>query len=123
MAIKSFEIDWNGCAETIEYEDDLTYGELDAILQNCIDLSDMQKPKVDIPKYRFQILLKVIKKAPFTVNDAVAIRNLKSKQANIIMKEVMKDFPLANFLGDWVESFTGSPNPTEQDSQFTTSSL
>jgi hypothetical protein len=123
MAIKSFEIDWNGSAETIEYEDDLTYGELDAILQNCIDLSDMQKPKVDIPKYRFQILLKVIKKAPFTVNDAVAIRNLKSKQANIIMKEVMKDFPLANFLGDWVESFTGSPNPTEQDSQFTTSSL
>ena len=123
MAIKSFEIDWNGSAETIEYEDDLTYGELDAILQNCIDLSDMQKPKVDIPKYRFQILLKVIKKAPFTVNDAVAIRNLKSKQANIIMKEVMKDFPSANFLGDWVESFTGSPNPTEQDSQFTTSSL
>ena len=123
MAIKSFEIDWNGSAETIEYEDDLTYGELDAILQNCIDLSDMQKPKVDIPKYRFQILLKVIKKAPFTVNDAVAIRNLKSKQANIIMKEVMKDFPLANFLGDWVERFTGSPNPTEQDSQFTTSSL
>ena len=123
MAIKSFEIDWNGSAETIEYEDDLTYCELDAILQNCIDLSDMQKPKVDIPKYRFQILLKVIKKAPFTVNDAVAIRNLKSKQANIIMKEVMKDFPLANFLGDWVESFTGSPNPTEQDSQFTTSSL
>ena len=33
MAIKSFEIDWKGSNEIIEYEDDLTYGELDGILQ------------------------------------------------------------------------------------------
>ena len=112
MAIKSFEIDWKGSNEIIEYEDDLTYGELDGILQNCIDLGDLNKPKVDIPKYRFQILIKVIKKAPFTVNDAVALRNLPSRTVDTIMKEVMKDFPLANFLGDWVETFTGSlPEP------------
>ena len=75
----------DGTSSTIEYEDDMTYGELEAILQNCIDLSDMSKPKVDIPKYRFQILLKVLRKAPFNVGDAVAIRNLKNSQANKIM--------------------------------------
>ena len=48
MAIKSFEIDWKGSNEIIEYEDDLTYGELDGILQNCIDLGDLNKPKVDL---------------------------------------------------------------------------
>jgi len=123
MAIKSFDIDWNGTPEIIEYEDDITYGELESILQNSIDLGDVSKPKVDIPKYRFQILLKVLRKAPFIVNDAVALRNIKSRQANTIMKEVMKDYPLVKYLGDWVESFTGLIPENEIDSQSTISAL
>jgi len=107
MVIKTFNFDWKGVKETIEYEDDITFGELEAILQNCIDLGDISKPKVDIPKYRFQILLKVLRKAPFNVGDAVAIRNLKNSQANKIMLEVMKDYPLVKFLEAWVETFTG----------------
>jgi hypothetical protein len=121
MTIQTFEIDWEGAKETIEYEDDITYGQLESILSNCIDLSDVSKPKVNIPQYRFQILMKVLKKAPFKVGDAVAIRNLKAKTANEIMKGVMKDYPLAKFLGDWVETFTGSPIENEQDSQSTIS--
>ena len=72
-------------------------------------------------KYRFQILLKVIKKAPFAVGDSVALRNLKSKQATEIMKEVMADFPLAKYLGDWVETFTGSANQIGTSSHSTMS--
>ena len=53
MVLKTFTIDWNGVSEICEYEDDLTFGELEAILQNCIDLTDISKPKVDIPKYRY----------------------------------------------------------------------
>ena len=121
MAIKSFDFDYNGTPSTIEYEDDITYGELEAILQNCIDLSDMAKPKVDIPKYRFQILLKVLRKAPFNVGDAVAIRNLKNSQANKIMLEVMKDYPLQKHLGAWVETFTGLQTSEDQESQSITS--
>ena len=115
MTIKNFVIDWNGVNETIEYEDDLTFGELEAILQNCIDLSDISKPKVDIPKYRYQILLKVLRKAPFAVGDSSAIRNLKNTEANAIMKEVMKDYPLVKFLEAWVETFTGLPIPKEKE--------
>ena len=121
MAIKSFDFDNNGTPSTIEYEDDITYGELEAILQNCIDLSDMAKPRVDIPKYRFQILLKTLRKAPFNVGDAVAIRNLKNSQANKIMLEVMKDYPLQKHLGAWVETFTGSQISEEEEFQSTTS--
>ena len=121
MSIKSFEIDYEGTPSTIEYEDDITYGELEAILQNCIDLADMSKPKVDIPKYRFQILLKVLRKAPFTVGDAVAIRNLKNTVATKIMQEVMKDYPLQKHLGAWVETFTGSQTSEGQEFQSTTS--
>ena len=121
MALKTFTIDWNGVEETIEYEDDLTFGELEAILQDSIDLSDVSKPKVDIPKYRFQILLKVLRKAPFTVGDAVAIRNLKNTVATKIMQEVMKDYPLQKHLGAWVETFTGSQTSEGQEFQSTTS--
>ena len=121
MAIKSFQIDWEGVSETIEYEDDITYGEMEAILSNSIDLSDVSKPKVNIPQYRTHILLKVLKKAPFPVNDAVSLRNIKQKQASAIMKEVMVDSPLAKYLGDWVETFTGSQIETENNTQSTTS--
>ena len=121
MALKTFTIDFKGAKAEIEYEDDLTFGEVEAILQNCIDLSDMAKPKVDIPKYRFQILLKVLRKAPFNVGDAVAIRNLKNSQANKIMLEVMKDYPLQKHLGAWVETFTGLQTLPDQESQSTTS--
>ena len=114
MAIKTFKFDWNKVKETIEYEDDLTFGELEAILQNCIDLTDISKPKVDIPKYRYQILLKVLRKAPFPVGDSTAIRNLKNTQANKIMQEVMKDYPLVKFLEAWVETFTGLQTKDEQ---------
>ena len=81
----------------------------------------MSTPKVDIPKYRFQILLKVLRKAPFNIGDAVAIRNLKNTQANKIMQEVMKDYPLQKHLGAWVETFTGLQNSEEQESQSITS--
>ena len=115
MAKKTFTVDYKGAKAEIEYEEDLTFGELEAILQNCIDLSDIAKPKVDIPKYRYQILLKVLRKAPFAVGDSSAIRNLKNTEANAIMKEVMKDYPLVKFLEAWVETFTGLPIPKEKE--------
>jgi len=114
MAIKTFKFDWNKVKETIEYEDDLTFGELEAILQNCIDLTDIAKPKADIPKYRYQILLKVLRKAPFPVKEVSEIRNLKSSVAQKIMVEVMKDYPLVKFLEAWVETFTGLQTKDEQ---------
>ncbi len=112
MAIKSFEIDWEGAKQTVEYEDDLTFGELEAILSTTLDVSDLQNPKVDIPKYRMSILTKVLRKAPFPVGDTNSIRTLKSSVAKIVIREVMKSFPLARFLEDWVETFTGSLEET-----------
>tara|TARA_Y100001951_G_scaffold68280_1_gene55187 strand:- start:93 stop:491 length:399 start_codon:yes stop_codon:yes gene_type:complete len=112
LAIKSFEIDWEGAKQTVEYEDDLTFGELEAILSTTLDVSDLQNPKVDIPKYRMSILTKVLRKAPFPVGDTNSIRTLKSSVAKIVIREVMKSFPLARFLEDWVETFTGSLEET-----------
>ena len=121
MAIKSFEIDIDGKKEIIEYEDDLLFGELEAIVNISVDLSDVTKPKVDLPKYRMNILTKVIRKAPFPIDNPAAIRNLKSATAKQIISEVMKDYPLMRFLEDWMVTFVGTQGPTSSPTKSTTS--
>ncbi len=107
MTIQSFEIDYEGKQETIEYEDDLKFGELEAILNQCLDLSDVTKPKVNLPQYRQSILIKAVKKAPFEIN-LPTIRNLKTSVVNKVLKGVLKDYPLVKFLEDWVGTFVGN---------------
>ena len=117
MTLKTFEIDWEGSKATIEYEDDLTFGELESIINQSVDLSDVSKPRVNIPVYRLNIMTKVITKAPFPINDINAIKSLKSKTGKKIIGEVMKDYPLMQFLEDWMVTFVGTPHlmntPTE----------
>lgn len=120
MAIKSFDIEWEGKTESIEYDDDITFGELENILNKCLDMTKVNEPKVNIPLYRQLILTTVIKKAPFKTNDIASIRNLKTSAAKTIIKEVMKDYPLAKYLEEWVETFVGE---IETDQVSTTSSL
>ena len=107
MALKSFEIDYNGEKTKIEYESELTFGEIESIINRSVDLTDFSKPKMNIPQYRMDILMKVIKTAPFKTGDAVALRNQKSGTVGQILSGVMVDYPLGKFLTDWVETFGG----------------
>ena len=86
-----------------------------------MDLSDVTKPKVDLPKYRMNILTKVIRKAPFQIDSPEAIRNLKAKVAKQIISEVMKDYPLMRFLEDWMVTFVGTQEATSSPTESTTS--
>jgi len=120
MAIKSFEVDIDGKKEIIEYEDDLLFGELEAIVNTSVDLTDVSKPKVNLPKYRMNILTSVLRKAPFPIRDAGAIKNLKNKVAKQIISEVMKDYPLMRFLEDWMVTFVGTQDQTSLPTESTT---
>ena len=112
MALKSFEIDYNGEKTKIEYESELTFGEIESIINRSVDLTDFSKPKMNIPQYRMDILMKVIKTAPFKTGDAVALRNQKSGTVGQILSGVMVDYPLGKFLTDWVETFGGREDMT-----------
>ena len=122
MALKTFEIDWENKKESIEYEDDLTFGELENIVNQSVDLTDVTKPKVNIPVYRRNILTKVITKAPFRTGDINVINQLKSKQTKKIISEVMKDYPLMQFLEDWMVTFVGTPQVTNIPTESTSTS-
>ena len=119
--IKSFEIDWEDSKSAIEYEDDITFGELEAILNKCLDMTKVNEPKVNLPLYRQLILTTVITKAPFPLKDVASIRNLKTSVAKVIMKEVMKDYPLAKYLEEWVETFVGQDIVEAQEISTTSS--
>ena len=123
MVLKTFEIDWkDGEKATIEYEDDLTFGELENIINQSIDLTDVAKPKVNIPVYRKNILTKVITKAPFRTGDINVINGLRSKQTKKIISEVMKDYPLMQFLEDWMVTFVGTQATTNTPTESTSTS-
>ena len=122
MTLQTFKITWEGKKELIEYEDDLTFGELEAILANAVDLSDVTKPRVNLPEYRQSILLKTLRKAPFKVGDVVTLRNLKSSVVNDVLKGVLKSFPLSKFLEQWMGSFVGNIDEVKIEENTITSS-
>ena len=122
MTIQSFSIKYEGKKEIIEFEDDLTFGELEHILANSVDLSDVTKPRVNLPEYRQAILLKTLRKAPFKVGDVVTLRNLKSSVVNDVLRGVLKSFPLSKFLEQWMGSFVGNIEDLKIEESTTTSS-
>jgi len=121
MVIKSFEIDWQGSKEMIEYETELTFGETESIINTALDLSDIQKPKIKLGPFRMQILLRTLRKAPFGFKNDLSIKSIPNKVANDILNNIMEDYPLVNFLGDWMTSFMGSEAVNELQSEPTPS--
>lgn len=121
MVLKSFEIDYKGKKETVEYETELNFGETETIINNSVDLSDINKPKIKIANYRRLLLLKTIKKAPFPFNGEAALNSVSNKVMNDVLAEITKDYPLVNFLGDWMMSFMGSAEENELPSEPTPS--
>ena len=122
MALKNFTIKWEGKKEIIEFEDDLTFGELESILAESVDLSDVTKPRVNLPAYRQAILLKTLRKAPFKVNDLNELKNLRSSVVTDVLRGVLKSFPLSKFLEQWMASFIGDTSDLKIEEITTTSS-
>lgn len=113
MVIKSFEIDYRGNKETIEYETELNFGDTEAIINKSIDLSDINKPKINVGNFRKMIVMKALRKAPFAYQNEVALNTVPNKTIQKVLEEISKDYPLVNFLGDWMMSFVGSAEDSE----------
>jgi len=112
VTIKSFEIDvGDGKKEIIEYEDDLTFGKFEQLLNQTTDFSDVSRVKVNIPRYKELLLLTVLRKAPFPIKDADALRRTKSSIIKQIIRGVMKDYPLAKFLKESAQMIVGEDQP------------
>tara|TARA_R110002073_G_scaffold272853_3_gene436337 strand:- start:503 stop:916 length:414 start_codon:yes stop_codon:yes gene_type:complete len=105
MALIPIKITYNDKEDTVEFEDSLTFGETESLISGSVDLSDISKPKIDLSKYRMNLLVLTIKKAPFKIGDITTIKMLNSKVVKGMLKEITKIHPLATYIEDWMETF------------------
>ena len=120
MALIPVKITYNNKDEVIEFEDSLTFGETESLINNSVDLSDVTKPKIDLASYRINLLALTIKKAPFKTGDITTLKMTDAKIIKTILKEIVKVHPLTDYIEDWMETFMSSEVLSELDTQSTT---
>ena len=120
MTLIPINITYNGKPAVVEFEDSLTFGDTEALISGSVDLTDVTKPKIDIARYRLNLLSLTIKKAPFPVSSTAAIKMQDSKIIKSILKEIVKVHPLTTYIEDWMETFMSSEEMTNLDTQSTT---
>ena len=120
MTLIPINITYNGKPAVVEFEDSLTFGDTETLIGSSVDLSGVTKPKIDIARYRLNLLSLTIKKAPFPVSSTTAIKMQDSKIIKSILKEIVKVHPLTTYIEDWMETFMSSEDMTNLDTQSTT---
>ena len=120
MTLIPINITYNGKPAVVEFEDSLTFGDTETLIGASVDLSDVTKPKIDLPRYRLNLLSLTIKKAPFPVGSTTAIKMQDSKIIKSILKEIVKVHPLTSYIEDWMETFISSEELNKLDTQSTT---
>ena len=120
MTLIPVNITYNGKPAVVEFEDSLTFGDTETLIGNSVDISDVTKPKIDIQRYRLNLLVLTIKKAPFKTGDVTTIKMTDSRVIKSILKEIVKIHPLTTYIEDWMETFMSSQDLTSLDTQSTT---
>ena len=117
MALKPIKITFNDKDEIVEFEADLTFGETETLISSSVDLTEVTKPKIDLSKYRMNLLTTTIKKAPFKVGDITTIKMLDAKVVKHMLREITKVHPLATYIEDWMETFQVFEEETSSSTQ------
>ena len=120
MTLIPIDITYNGKPAVVEFEDSLTFGDTETLIGNSVDISDVTKPKIDIQRYRINLLVLTIKKAPFKIGDVTTIKMTDSKVIKSILKEIVKIHPLTTYIEDWMETFMSSQDMNNLDIPSTT---
>ena len=112
---------YEGKEEEFEFKDSLNFGEVESLLEKCTSIDETTgEPKISLAKYRMNLVLRALVKAPFRISEPV-INQLDYAVFQPIVQEVSKKFPLDKYLVDWMETYVGEINSKEQPTQSTPS--
>ncbi len=120
MVLIPININWKGKENIVEFEDALTFGETEDLIAGSVDLTDVTHPKINLAKYRMNLLIITIKKAPFKVGDLTTLKLLDSKLVKSMLREITKVHPLTNYIEDWMETFQSFEEVTNSSTESTT---
>ena len=107
--MKTVTVEYKGTTETVEIEDDLTFGEIEGVQTRYLKLNKIVEGKVDIDVFAYgrELTLVAIKKAPWKIHDVMAFRNLSHKLAYSMVREVMEIYPLGDSLLGLLQTMAG----------------
>ena len=97
--LKTFEVDWKGTKETIEFEDDLPWGIISGILKECSDFTKITEPQLKPDLYERRILENAIKKAPFNPKNYTEVGLIPLSTYQAIANGVLQAYPLERSFG------------------------
>lgn len=120
MALIPIKITYKDKEEVVEFEDSLNFGETEKLINDSVDLSDVTKPKIDLARYRMNLLVMTIKKAPFKTGDITTLNMMDGNIVRGILREIVKVHPLTTYIEDWMETFISSEALKNLDTQSTT---
>ena len=111
MAIQSFQVEINGKTETIEFEDDMAFGKIEGIITKVSKTTKDTTLLDNVQLYRKEILLNSITKAPFDVSSD-GLDKVGYKAMQKIAEEVLKAYPLSDYLNSMMKPFENLQNLT-----------
>ena len=120
MVLIPIKITYKDKEEIVEFEDSLNFGETEKLINDSVDLSDVTKPKIDLARYRMNLLVMTIKKAPFKTGDITTLNMMDGNIVRAILREIVKIHPLTTYIEDWMETFISSEALKNSDTQSTT---
>ncbi len=120
MVLIPIKITYKDKEEIVEFEDSLNFGETEKLINDSVDLSDVTKPKIDLARYRMNLLVMTIKKAPFKTGDITTLNMMNGNIVRGILREIVKIHPLTTYIEDWMETFISSEALNSSDIQSTT---
>jgi hypothetical protein len=98
--------------EEVKIEDDLPFGEIDAVMDTAVDLTDPDNPQLSMVKFRTYIVNAAVKEAPFKT-DIASLNALPYSKMSALVREVTKYHPLSKYLVDWLTTYLGSQELSE----------
>ena len=120
MVLIPIKITYKDKEEIVEFEDSLSFGQTEKLINDSVDLSDVTKPKIDLARYRMNLLVMTIKKAPFKTGDITTLNMMNGNIVRGILREIVKIHPLTTYIEDWMETFISSEALKSSDMQSTT---
>jgi hypothetical protein len=107
MVLKTFNIQFNGVATEIQFEDDMPFGKFEEIIKKCSNFREGSNPVNNVQTYRREILLNTLKKAPFEIS-AEGLDGLGYKEVTSIAEKILAAYPLGSYLSQMMKPFEES---------------
>ena len=103
----------SGQDTTVEYEDEMSFGEMRKIFRNAIQITANERGAKTInvmpDEFAVSVVMAAIRKPEIYKGNVTEFEKLPTKVALKIIKEICRAYPFADFLEEMAEAM-GTPN-------------